>query len=71
MTEPEDRELLNPYEQRARRRIGPRLSGDATLRRRTAVAVALLVAVALVGGTVGTSCAPVTTAVSGPAVPAR
>lgn len=52
---PDGREdLVNPYGSGARRRFA--LGG--TPRRRVGLLVALVVGVALVGGTVGTSCAP-------------
>jgi hypothetical protein len=70
MTDYEDRELLNPYEQQARRRFGSGLGRDGTARRRAVAAIALLLGIAIVGGTVGTSCAPNTTA-SRPGAPAQ
>jgi hypothetical protein len=70
MTEYEDRELLNPYEQQARRRFGSGFGRDGTVRRRAVAAVALLLGIAIVGGTVGTSCAPSNTMIR-PGAPAQ
>lgn len=53
----DDRNLVNPYGNPSRRRFGVR-SGAAALRRRAVLLVVLLVSVAMVVGTVGTSCVP-------------
>ncbi len=56
-------ELINPYGSGARRRL---TVNGSTVRRWLILLVALLVSLALVGGTVATSCAPQTaTAESG------
>lgn len=52
----ENRELVNPYEVRAPRRFG--LAGrGGTLRRRMILVLTLVVSLALVVGSVGSSCA--------------
>jgi hypothetical protein len=52
-----DPELVNPYHQEHRRRAMDRLTGNGALRRRVLLVVVLLISLALVAGTVATSCA--------------
>lgn len=53
----EDRNLVNPYGNPSRRRFGFS-AGASALRRRLVLLIVLLVSVAMVVGTVGTSCVP-------------
>lgn len=53
----EDRDLVNPYGNPSRRRFGL-AAGASALRRRLVLLFVLLVSVAMVLGTVGTSCVP-------------
>lgn len=55
MSEMDDRELVNPYHNGARRRLRERIGGGL-LRRRLTQLIIVLVSVTLVGGTVATSC---------------
>jgi hypothetical protein len=55
-----DPELVNPYHQEHRRRAMDRLAWSSALRRRVLLVIVLLISLALVAGTVATSCgAPV------------
>jgi hypothetical protein len=56
VTEPDDRKLVNPYQNGRPRRLSEQLGRAGVLRRRFTQLVVFLVSLALVGGTVATSC---------------
>jgi hypothetical protein len=62
VSDPDDPQLVNPYQNGSRRGLSSRL---ASMRRRMVVVIAAGVAVAVVGGSVASSCSPQTPQVTG------
>jgi len=56
VAENDDRELVNPYQNRVRPRDLERLGGVGVLRRRATQVLVLLISITLIAGTVATSC---------------